>query len=98
MIAARVVRRFNVREKGTAKLVELARVVDVPAVPPHGTVLMFEDGTEAGVAATRMLTWASPRAPGVYPASLEIKTATEPGGRLEAARKAGWAGVEETAT
>jgi len=45
------------------------------------------------VTATRLIC-SSNRGPGVYPSSVEIRTATEPGDRLEAALPAGWAPLE----
>jgi len=94
MIAARIVRRFNVRDNTGSRLVELARVCDVPAVPYDRMILVFEDGAEVSVAGTRMHAWASPREPGVYP-GLEIKMASEPADKLEGALAAGWAPVSD---
>lgn len=92
VIAALCVRRFNVKTNGIAHVVEAARLLDLPFPPPHGYVLCFEDGSgEAGVAAMRLRAWPSPRPPGVYPVSAEIRTATEPGERLATALAAGWA-------
>ena len=95
MIAALVVRRFNVKTNGTAHVVEVARLLDLPFPPPHGYVLAFEDGSgEAGVAGMRLRAWPSPRAPGVYPVGVEIRTGAEPAERLEGVLAAGWTKLE----
>lgn len=91
MISALVVRRFHVKTNGTAHVVEAARLLDLPMLPPHGYLLCFEDGSgEAGVAGMRLRAWPSPRPPGVYPVAVEIRTGAEHAARLEAALAAGW--------
>jgi len=95
VISALVIRRFNVKANGAAHVVEAARLLDLPALPLHGAVIVFEDGSgEAGVAGTRMRAWPSPRGTGVYPAAVEIRTGAEPGERYERAVAAGWAPLE----
>jgi hypothetical protein len=90
VISALVVRRFNVKTPGAAHVVEAARLLDLPMLPPHGYVLAFEDGSgEAGVAGMRLRAWPSPRPPGVYPVAVEIRTGAEPAERLEDALVAG---------
>jgi len=91
MIQALVLRRFNATRDGIARVVEAARLVELPALPLHGYVLTFEDGTgEAGVAAMRIRAWPAPRPPGIYPAAVEIRTGAESGDRLAGALEAGW--------
>ena len=85
-------RDHTVKTNGTAQVVEAARLLDLPFPPPARLVLCFEDGSgEAGVAGMRLRAWPSPRPPGLYPSSSEIRTGAEPGDRLEAALTAGWA-------
>jgi hypothetical protein len=97
MITALIVRRFNVKENGTAINVEVAGLVDLPVLPPHGVVLDFQDGTgEAHVVVARIKAWPSPRPPGVYPVPYEIRTSTEPGSRLERVLdEPGWKRLQE---
>jgi hypothetical protein len=98
VIAALVVRRFTVKTNGAASVVEAARLLDLPMLPPHGYVLCFEDGSgEAGVAAMRLRAWPSPRPPGIYPVAVEIRTGAEPAERLEGAVLAGWTKLEASA-
>jgi hypothetical protein len=96
VVQALVIRRFNVKTNGTAHVVEAARQLDLPILPPHGYVLAFEDGSgEAGVAGMRLRAWPSPRPPGVYPVPVEIRTGAELAGRLGNAPTAGWTKVEQ---
>jgi hypothetical protein len=98
MIQALVVRRFNVKANGAAHVVEAARLLDLPMLPPHGYVLCFEDGSgEAGISGMRLRAWPSPRSTGVYPVAVEIRTGAEPGDRLDAALTAGWTKIEAPA-
>lgn len=96
MVHALVTRRFNVRRAGVAVVVEAARVMELPALPLHGYVLVFADGSgEAGISAMRMHAWPSPRPAGVYPVGVEIRTGAEPGAKLAAALAAGWQEVSD---
>jgi hypothetical protein len=96
VISALVIRRFNVKTNGAARVVEAARLLDLPMLPPLGYVLAFEDGSgEAGVAGMRLRAWPSPRPPGVHPVAVEIRTGAEPAERLEGALVAGWTRLQD---
>jgi hypothetical protein len=91
VISVLVVRRFNVKTNGAARVVEAARLLDLPLLPLHGYVLAFQDGSgEAGVAGMRLRAWPSPRPPGEYAVAVEIRTGAEPAERLEGVLVAGW--------
>lgn len=95
VITALVVRRFVVIRNGDADEVLVARQRVMPAIPPHGTLIDFGDGTgAAGVAAVVMHCSDVDRAPGLYPPSVEIKTGKEPAERLQAALAAEWAPLD----
>ena len=44
-ISARCIRRFKMERNGEAGLEQLARTIELPALPPHDVTLVFEDGT-----------------------------------------------------
>lgn len=95
MIAIRGRRRFK---NGSANVIEVVRLLDVPALPLHGFLIEFSDGTGvAGVAAMRMIAYPSPRAPGLYPIGVEIIFGAEPIERLSSALEAGWTQISEEA-
>lgn len=95
MIGALVIRRFVGTRHGDAEDVLVARQRVMPALPPHGTLIDFGDGTgAAGVAAVVIHCSDVNRAPGFYPPSVEIKTGKEPAERLEAALLAGWMRID----
>jgi len=87
-----VVRRFKI---GPAAVAEVCRVVEFPALPDRGTVLDFADGTgAAGVSEVRMRASSPDWQPGLYPLSIEVRTAREDGERLGPALEAGWKKLE----
>src|SRR5262245_47640055 len=92
VIAIRARRRFKT---GDTTVVEVVRLLEVPALPPHSFLVEFADGTgAAGVAAMRMTAYPSPRAPGLYPISIESIFGAEPPERLPSVLEAGWTRIE----
>jgi hypothetical protein len=92
MIAVCVVRRFKI---GPAVIAEACRVLEFPALPDRGTVLDFADGTgAAGVSEVRLRASSPEWQPGLYPVSIEVRTAREDGERLGPALEAGWTKLE----
>lgn len=91
MITVTAVRRFNLRENGTAMLCELVRELDLPAMPQRGDALEMVDGSgDVHVATIRMLAYPSPRQPGVYGVSITVRCVTEPPERMAPALATGW--------
>jgi hypothetical protein len=103
VITALVIRRFNCKENGTAGNVEVAGLVDLPVLPPHGVTLVLrgwygrgERRDGASVVMARLKACPSPRPAGVYPVPFEIRTSTEPGSRFERVLdEPGWKRLQE---
>ena len=91
-----VIRRFAVKTDGRAFNRELRRRIELPIPPTDGLWLDFGDDCTAQVqhVTARVLL---PVPWGILPDTLEARTRTEPGERLEAALAAGWLPVDDPA-
>jgi hypothetical protein len=70
-----------VKTNGIAHFVEVAQLMDLAAIPSRGDTLTFENGTgRAGVNATEIKAWSSPRAPDIYPAGVTVRRRWRPEG------------------
>jgi hypothetical protein len=89
-IAALVVRRFGVEVNGVASIAQVAKQVELPALPGHGTLLDFADHTGAAPISMISMHAVGAHPPALAPPRVELRCKTEPADRLQPALEAGW--------